>query len=89
MKYTDEQKKNFIKEIMKKINDSAPCFEGDMIHIYMREGCYKVSSITNTGFFITLKGVRTFLTWSQYRCHKGQGVSMEARVNRLRRVMNW
>lgn len=81
--YTLEQKQQFVKDLMEAIRRQPPCQVGDLVHIYARNGCYKVVGINRYGFDIIVKHKLTKLPWSNLKCLKGRGQSPEARFKRL------
>lgn len=87
MNYTTEQKMQFIAEL-KALMKAQPCRAGDRVHIYLREGCYKVLSTNRVGFIIMIKRKPILLGWHQLKCLKGHGESDEARLKRLVNELN-
>lgn len=52
-----------------------PCFDGDLIHLKSRDGCFKVHYVTALGIHILIKDVIHIFPWEDFRCLKGEGMS--------------
>ena len=61
------------------IKQPKPCGVGAYVHTNRWNGTYQVSKVSMYGFTITKHHRLVTLPWSEFRCLKGQGQSVEAK----------
>jgi len=72
----------------KLIKKRKPCFDGDYIHLHSMDGCYRVTYCCARYFIIMKNHEPRKCKWTDFRCHKGQGVSDLKKVKKTNAKLN-
>jgi hypothetical protein len=71
----------------KLIKKLKPCLVGDYVHLHSRNGCYRVHYVY-LGNFVVMKDRKYIdIAWEDYKCHKGEGNSEEAKFKRQAKAL--
>lgn len=70
------------------IKKQKPCLVGDMVHLNNMDGCFKVHYVYVSNFVVMKKRKLVDVSWDNYKCHKGEGISKEAKIKRLTKSLN-
>lgn len=65
------------------IKNKKPIVPGMQVHLHSMEGCYTVHFADTKGFYIMKNRKEVKRPWSDFRCLKGEGPSLESRVKRI------
>jgi len=69
------------------IKERKPCLPGDYVHIKKWEGCYRVYYVDVFTFTILKNRKFHRLSWSEFRCLKGNGTSELSQIKKQLKII--
>lgn len=73
-------------ELIKKLK---PCLAGDYVHLHSRNGCFKVIYACAYYFIIIKDRKEIRIKWEDFRCKKGEGISVEKYTKLLVKLIEY
>jgi hypothetical protein len=64
------------------IKKKKPCLPGNQIHLHNLNGCYMVHHVEVDGFYILKNRLYIKKPWSEFKCLKGYGESVESKMKK-------
>jgi hypothetical protein len=64
------------------VKKKKPCLPDQYVHVHKWQGAYRVYDVTVEHFVIKKNREFVNLPWSEFRCLKGQGTSIDARLKK-------